>query len=236
MGGVVKSVGSLVLPAAGAAAGFMIGGPTGAAIGAGIGSSISGSQQQAKAAGQAAQTQSAAAQAGISEQQRQFDKLTELMSPYVTAGAGALGQQQAILGLQGAEAQKAAYAGVQQSPEFLAMQQQGENALLQQASATGGLRGGNIQGALAQFRPGLLNQLVQQRYTNLGGLTSLGQASAAGQAGAGMQSAGAIGNLLAQQGAALAGGQIAKGGQLQQTLGSVAGMAGIAGGLGWKPF
>lgn len=236
MGGVVKSVGSLVLPAAGAAAGFMIGGPTGAAIGAGIGSSISGSQQQAKAAGQAAQTQSAAAQAGISEQQRQFDKLTELMSPYVTAGAGALGQQQAILGLQGAEAQKAAYAGIQQSPEFLAMQQQGENALLQQASATGGLRGGNIQGALAQFRPGLLNQLVQQRYANLGGITSLGQASAAGQAGAGMQSAGAIGNLLAQQGAALAGGQIAQGRQLQQTLGSVAGMAGIAGGLGWKPF
>lgn len=236
MGGVVKSVGNLVLPAAGAAAGFMIGGPTGAAIGAGIGSSISGSQQQAKAAGQAAQTQSAAAQAGISEQQRQFDKLTELMSPYVTAGAGALGQQQAILGLQGAEAQKAAYAGIQQSPEFLAMQQQGENALLQQASATGGLRGGNIQGALAQFRPGLLNQLVQQRYANLGGITSLGQASAAGQAGAGMQSAGAIGNLLAQQGAALAGGQIAQGRQLQQTLGSVAGMAGIAGGLGWKPF
>ena len=236
MGGVVKSVGSLVLPAAGAAAGFMIGGPAGAAVGAGIGASIGGAQQQADAAQQAAQTQAGASQAGILEQRRQFDKLTELMSPYVTAGTGALGQQQAILGLQGTEAQKAAYAGIQQSPEFLAMQQQGENALLQQASATGGLRGGNIQGALAQFRPGLLNQLVQQRYTNLGGLTSLGQASAAGQAGAGMQSAGAIGNLLAQQGAALAGGQIAKGGQLQQTLGSVAGMAGIAGGLGWKPF
>jgi len=99
-------------------------------------------------AGQEASAQQAKyAQYGIDEQRRQFDALIKLMSPYVTAGAGALGQQQAILGLQGAEAQKAAYTGIEQSPEFLAMKQQGENALLQQASATGGLRGGNIQGA-----------------------------------------------------------------------------------------
>lgn len=195
-----------------------------------------GQKKAAAGAEAAAGTQAAASEAGIEEERRQFDKLVELMGPYVTAGTGALGQQQSILGLKGAEAQKAAYAEIEQSPEFLAMQKQGENALLQQASATGGLRGGNIQGALAQFRPNLLNQLVQQRYMNLSGITSLGQASAAGQASAGMQSAGAIGNLLAQQGAAIAGGQIAKGQQLNQTIGSIAGIAGIAGGLGWKPF
>jgi hypothetical protein len=197
----------------------------------GVGKAIgyfTGATQQAKAAEQAAGVQAGMSQAAIDEQRRQFDKLTELMSPYVKAGTGALGQQQAILGLQGAEAQKAAYAGIQQSPEFLAMQQQGENALLQQASATGGLRGGNIQGALAQFRPGLLNQLVQQRYANLGGITSLGQASAAGQAGAGMQSAGSIANLLAQQGAAQAGGIMAKGGLQRQMFGDFLGIAQVA--------
>ncbi|MCE2686875.1 MAG: hypothetical protein LW839_08575 [Cryomorphaceae bacterium] len=187
---------------------------------------FTGSTQQAEAGKKAADVQSGMAQAGMTEERRQFDKLIELMSPYVTAGKGAMEQQQAILGLQGAEAQKAAYAGIQQSPEFLAMQQQGENALLQQASATGGLRGGNIQGALAQFRPGLLNQLVQQRYTNLGGITSLGQASAAGQAGAGMQSAGAIANLLAQQGAAQAGGIMAKGGLQKNVFGDLMSIAG----------
>lgn len=189
---------------------------------------FTGSTQQAEAGKRAAEVQAGMSQAGIEEQRRQFDKLTELMSPYVTAGAGALGQQQAILGLQGAQAQQAAYSGIQQSPEFLAMQQQGENALLQQASATGGLRGGNIQGALAQFRPGLLNQLVQQRYANLGGITSLGQASAAGQAGAGMQSAGAIANLLAQQGAAQAGGIMAKGGLQRNVFGDIMSIAGAA--------
>ena len=186
---------------------------------------FTGATQQAEAGKKAAEVQAGAAQEGMSEQRRQFDALIKLMSPYVTAGAGALGQQQAILGLQGAEAQKAAYTGIEQSPEFLAMQQQGENALLQQASATGGLRGGNIQGALAQFRPGLLNQLIQQKYANLGGLTSLGQASAAGQAGAGMQSAGAIADLLAQQGAAQAGGIMAKGGLQRQAFGDLLAIA-----------
>jgi hypothetical protein len=228
MGGIATAIGG--------AAGFLVGGPTGAAIGAGIGGSLDSSKQQQKAAQQAAGTQAEAAQAGISEERRQFDKLIELMSPYVTAGTGALSQQQALLGLGGTQAQQSAVGALERSPFFSALAQQGENALLQQASATGGLRGGNIQGALAQFRPALLNQMVQQQMSNLGGLTSLGQASAAGQAGAGMQSAGAIGNLLTQQGAALAGGQIAKGGQLQQQLGNIAGIAGIAGGLGWKPF
>jgi hypothetical protein len=116
------------------------------------------------------------------------------------------------------------------------MTQQGENALLQQASATGGLRGGNVQGALAQFRPALLNQLVQQQMTNLGNISQLGQAAASGQAAQGLQTASNISNLLTSQGAAIAGGQIAQGQQMQNTLRNVGGIVGIAGGLGWKPF
>lgn len=197
---------------------------------------FTGATQQAKAAEQAAGVQAGMASEGIAEQRRQFDELVKLMSPYITAGKGAIEQQQALLGLGGEQAQQAAIGAIEKSPFFSAMAQQGENALLQQASATGGLRGGNIQGALAQFRPGLLNQMVQQQMANLGGISQLGQASAAGQAAQGMQSAGAIGNLLSQQGAAIAGGQLAKGQQMQNTLKTIGGLAGIAGGLGWKPF
>ena len=173
---------------------------------------FTGATQQAEAAEKAAGVQSQMASEGITEQRRQFDALVDLMKPYVGAGAGAVGQQQALLGLGGAEAQQQAISQIEKSPFFQSMAQQGENAILQQASATGGLRGGNIQGALAQFRPGLLNQMVQQQFANLGGLTQIGQASAAGQAAQGMQSAGAVGNLLAQMGAAQAGGLMAKGG------------------------
>jgi hypothetical protein len=186
---------------------------------------ITGASQSAKAAEQAGQTQAAASQAGIDEQRRQFDSLVQLMSPYVQAGTGAMQQQQALIGLQGPEAQQQAISGFEQSPLFQSMQQQGENAILQNASATGGLRGGNVQAALGQFRPQLLNQLIEQQYGRLGGLAAMGQASAAGQAGAGMQSAGNVGNLLANQAQATAGGQIARGGMQRQVFGDILGLA-----------
>jgi hypothetical protein len=182
---------------------------------------ITGAKQAGKAAERAGATQAAASQAGIDEQRRQFDALVELMAPYVTAGQGALGGQQALIGLQGPEAQQQAISGFEQSPFFQSLTQQGENAILQNASATGGLRGGNTQAALAQFRPQMLNALIEQQYGRLGGLSSLGQASAAGQASQGMSSASNIANLLANQGAAIAGGQLARGNVARQTFGDI---------------
>jgi hypothetical protein len=182
---------------------------------------ITGAKQAGRAAEQAGQTQAAAAQAGIDEQRRQFDSLVQLMSPYVQAGTGAMQQQQALIGLQGPEAQQQAVSGFEQSPLFQSMQQQGENAILQNASATGGLRGGNVQAALSQFRPQLLNQLIEQQYGRLGGLATMGQASAAGQASGGMQSASNVGNLLANQAQATAGGQIARGNVGRQAIGDL---------------
>lgn len=170
------------------------------------GTQVLSSYQQSKAAESAAGAQERAAQMGMDEQRRQFDATQKLLQPYTQAGAPALQQQQAFLGLGGAPAQQQAIQGIEQSPQMQAMMQQGENAMLQNASATGGLRGGNIQGALAQFRPQLLNQLINQQYERLGGLTSLGQASAAGVGAAGMQTGENIANLLGQQGAAQAGG------------------------------
>lgn len=192
---------------------------------------ITGAKQAGEGAERGAATQAAAAGAGITEQKRQFDKFIELMSPYVTAGTGALGQQQALIGLQGPEAQQKLIQGFEQSPLFQSMAQQGEEALLQSASATGGLRGGNIQGALSQFRPQLLNSLIEQQYGRLGGLSSMGQASAAGQAAGGMTSATNIANLLANQGQAIAGGQVARGNVGRQTFGDILSIGKVASGF-----
>lgn len=196
-----------------------------------LSSFLGGNEQQ-----DAADAQSQAAQAGIEEQRRQFDTIRELLKPYVNAGTATLGDlstygkaglpalqgQQALLGLLGNEEQQNAINNIQNSPFFSAMAQQGENAILQNASATGGLRGGNVQAALAQFRPQLLNQLVDQQYSRLGGLAGmgnqtlsglaqLGQNAAAGTGTAGMQSGDTIAKLMQQQGAAQAGGYLAKG-------------------------
>lgn len=248
------------------------------------GSQLIGSSKQAKAAGQAADVQSQAAEAGIEEQRRQFDAMRELLKPYVSvgttaieglapfqeagvgavpilqqyaqAGAPALEQQQALIGLRGPEAQRAAIAGIEGGAGYKAQVQAGEEALLQRASATGGLRGGNIQAALGQFRPQMLQQEIESQYERLGGLAgvggtvaqqlasggmgvgerlaALGQASAAGTGAAAQTTGTNIANLLSQQGAAQAGGTLGKAKAYGQLFNLPAQMLGFQYGAGGK--
>ena len=211
-------------------------GLSGAAL-AGIavgGATLISGMAQADAASSAAATQAGSAQAGIDEQRRQFDAVQKLLAPYTQAGPGALEAQQAFLGLKGPEAERAAIERIQGGETFKALSQQGENALLQRASATGGLRGGNIQGALAQFRPQLLSSLIDQQYGRLGGMTALGQQSAAGVGTAGLQTGVNVANLLGQQGAAQAGAEIAQGKAFGAIPTAISGGLGLFSGLGGK--
>jgi hypothetical protein len=185
-----------------------------------------------EAAKDASQIQANAAQSGIDEQRRQFDMIQGLLAPYAQAGTKAVGAQGDLAGLNGAAQQQAAIAGLQGSPEFTALMSQGENAILQNASATGGLRGGNTQAALAQYRPQLLAQLINQQYARLGGLTSVGQNAAAGVGNAGMQTGANVANLLGQQGAAGAGGALAGGNTDAGYAAALAQMFGMFNGMG----
>jgi hypothetical protein len=154
----------------------------------------------------ASDAQAEAAQAGIDEQRRQFNAVQKLLNPYVQAGTQSLGAQKDIIGLNGPDAQAKAIASLSNSSEMQALVKQGETGILQNAAATGGLRGGNTQGALAQFRPQMLSNLINQQYQRLGGLTSIGQASAAGVGAAGQGMANQVSSLLTQQGNAEAAG------------------------------
>ena len=198
------------------------------------GTTLVGSSMQASAAEDAANIQSGASQAGIEEQRRQFDAMRELLKPYTEAGLPALEAQQAFLGLRGPEAERAAIERIRGGETFQALASQGEEAMLQRASATGGLRGGNIQGALAQFRPQLLSSLIEQQYGRLGGMTSLGQQSAAGVGAAGMETGTNIANLLGQQGAARAGGELGQARAYGQILNMPMQLLGMQYGAGGK--
>lgn len=175
-----------------------------------VGGAINNNQQK-KAAQGAANAQIESNHEAIAEQQRQFDALQALLKPYVSAGLPALTAQQNLLGLNGNEAQQAAIDQIKNGSQFGELVKQGENSILQNASATGGLRGGNTQAALAQFSPQLLQSLIDKQFTNLGGLTSLGQNSAAMQGNAGMQTARTVSDQLNQIGAANAGEALAVG-------------------------
>jgi len=229
-----------LLSALGGIAGSFFGGPIGGAIGGALGGAFEGKESVSQASG----AQQQAAQGGIDEQRRQFDAVQRLLQPYTQAGAGALAQQQALLGMGTPEAQQQAINALQSGPQFQALQQQGENAILQNASATGGLRGGNVQGALAQFRPALLSSLINQQYERLGGLSALGQNAAAGVGNAGMSTGTNIATLLGRQGQAQAGGilgqQSALTGGINQAFGAVQGAGGFGqlfgGGFGGSGF
>lgn len=184
-----------------------------------------------RAANTAADAQVQAAQLGIDEQQRQFDAIQALLNPYVQAGTGALGQQQDLLGSNGWGSQQSAIDSLKASPQFQSLLQQGESSILSNASATGGLRGGNTQSALAQFSPQLLAQTIEAQYGRLGGLSSMGQNAAAGVGNAGMQTGNSIAALLQQQGAAQAGGALGGANAYAQGLNGMSGAFGSAASL-----
>ena len=222
-----------------------------------VGSAVVGAAVSSRSASKAAKAQQEASGASIDEQRAQFAAMQRTLKPYVDAGTPALRQiasyadvaqpalneQQALLGMFGAEAQQQAINKIEQSPLYLEQVRQGENAILQQASATGGLRGGNIQAALAQFRPAVLSQMIENQYTKLGGmadfggsaalnLAKMGQASGAGVGAAGMNMASNIGTALTNTGQAQAQAQLAKG----QAWGNVAGSVGYLGGMGMQGY
>lgn len=217
-----------LLSTLGGIAGTFLGGPIGGTIGSALGGAIEGKE----AVGEASGVQAGASQAGIDEQRAQLAEIQKLLQPYAQAGAGALTSQQALIGMGGPEAQRQAITALEGSPQFQALAQQGENAILQNASATGGLRGGNVQAALAQFRPALLSNLINQQYERLGGLTSVGGTQAARLGQFSQQTGANISNLMTGKGAAEAGGILGEQGALTGGIGKAFGAIQGAGGFG----
>lgn len=201
-----------------------------------VGGTILGGVMAADAQGDAADTAAATSTANnaasIAEQRRQFDEIQKLLKPYVDAGEPALLGQQSLIGLKGAPAQAQAIKAIEDSPEFGALIRQGENAILQNASATGGLRGGNIQAALAKFRPNVLSALIDQQFSRLSGLTQLGQNSAAMVGNAGMNTGTNISSLLRATGEQQANAALAGGRAQANMFGSIGSGIGTFGALG----
>jgi len=212
---------------------------------------IFGAAKQKKAVGQASAAQQAAAQAGIDltqgqldQNQGNLDKTLATLLPFLSQGQQAVTAQGDLLGLQGDEEQAAAIASLKDSPLFKSLFRTGEETILQNASATGGLRGGNLTGSLANFGSDTLAKVIQQQLGNLGGLTATGL-GAAGTGAAATTAAGGISADLAQQisallngqGAAKAGGILGKANANQQIYSGIADAAGdivgaLAGGAG----
>lgn len=196
---------------------------------AAIGGSMMASRSASSAANRAAAAQTASDAAAIAEQRRQYDTTRGDLMPWQQAGTQALGNQGTLLGLNGADQQQAAIDQLRNSPLYASLFGNGRDAILANGAATGGLRGGNMQGALANFGRDTLAQVIQQQVANLGGVAEQGQ-NAASQTGAfGASSANAISSLMQDQGqaqasAALTGGAASMA-ATQNIVGALTGLA-----------
>jgi len=187
---------------------------------------VAGGVIAANASGDAADAAAEGDQQAMALQQQNLERIREMLKPYRQAGKAGLGGQLDLLGLNGNDAQGAAISALEQSPQFTSLVKSGENALLQNASATGGLRGGNTSAALAQFRPQMLSQIIESQYGKLAGLSALGE-NAAAQTGNNMtNSTNQISGLLSNIGQTQGQGIVAQGQGYADMFG------GIASGLG----
>ena len=182
-----------------------------AVVGAGI---------TAYSADKAADQQADQAQAGIDVQQYMFDKGLEETAPFREAGISQLGAYQQLLTEQGrAEALSGYYGG----EEYAGLEQQAEQSILRNQAATGGMRSGGTQAALAGIAPQLGQNYLNQQSQNQLALINVGQ----GLSGQAAQQSIALGGqqsaLLQDVGAYQAGSTLAVGQTTTDLLGELVG-------------
>jgi hypothetical protein len=194
----------------------------------GIASVVSGSNQ-ASAAKSAANAQTQANNAAIAEQQREFGINQQNLQPWLKAGQSALGQYQDLSGANGAAPQQSAITALQSNPLYTSMLNQGNQAILANASATGGLRSGNVNYNLANFDANALASVYQQQLGSLGALSGLGNSTGGTLGSLGAATSGNISNLLSQNGSANAGGILSSAGALGAGING--GLSSLLGGL-----
>lgn len=197
----------------------------GSILGKGIGivGGLLGGGSAKKASKKASAELVAALQGGINTMNANLDYTKGIYQPAIDVLDPSVTAMADLLGLNGGGSQQMSLDGLQSSPLMESLTRNGEEAVLQNAAATGGIRGGNTQRGLADFRSDTFARLIQQQLANLGGLSSIGLGGAGAVTGASGNTAQAIAQMLGQQGQARAGQQITAGGINSQNWNNVAG-------------
>lgn len=133
---------------------------------------------------------------------QQSNQGIQALQGYAQPGMAAQGLQADYAGANGLQAQQAAYNNFQSSPGQQFLLEQAERALLRNASAMGGLGGGNVKQELQRQAMGLAQQDFQNQFNNLGAVGDRGMQAAQLQTGL-RDSAGNYASQAGAQGASL---------------------------------
>jgi hypothetical protein len=159
---------------------------------------------------------------------------SDLIRPYYDEGRGASDYQAALTGALGGQAQADAFQRYQESPEQAYLKEQSERALTRNASATGGLQGGNVLKELQKNATGLAAQDFQNSFNRLE--TTAGRGYDAGKALSGIElglgdklgdlatgNSRAGADMVFGTGQALAGARLGTGKDMANNIGNVTG-------------
>lgn len=211
-----------------------------------VGGLIGGNSAK-KGADKAAQLQYDATMAGIGESKRQFDTTRQDYAPYQALGTSAIMPLRDLVGVNGADAQQTIIDQLKGGPLYSSLIDSGEEALLANASATGGLRGGNTEEALARFRGDTLNSVIANQLAQYSSLVGIGSGATDAVSNFGANAV-AQQNALRNQGAeAKAGAALYRGGinasnwlmagkTIDDGIKAALGGGGGGGGMNWSSF
>lgn len=112
-----------------------------------------------------------------------------MYSPYVSNGAGATSKLSDLYGLNGTDAQTAAFSDIQNTPGYNFVRDQGIKALDASAASRGMLRSGNQEQAVQQYGTNLANTYMQDYIKNLVQQQQFGQNAVANTGNANLDAA-----------------------------------------------
>jgi len=193
-----------------------------------VGSALISGVVAHKAAGDAADAQTEAAQLGIGEQQAAREQAQAAAQPFVDIGLSAGDKLQSLISDPTQQLSEI-------NPVVDFLRNQGFEQIQESAAAQGRLGAGGTLKDLTQFNTDLTStivpQLQNQRFNQLFNVLGLGQNAAAGQGSAALQTGTNISNLLGNVGAAQAGQQIGQANAITGGLQNLAAGAGAFPGL-----
>lgn len=174
---------------------------------------------------------------GLAASQQNYSDISSMFAPARDVLAPTVGAMGDIIGINGNPAQQGALDRLKASPMYQSLFRTGEEAVLQNAAATGGIRGGNTQRGLADFGADTFARLIQQQLENLGGLGGIGMNATGATAQAGTNNAASLINLFTNRGNVRGGQALARGAINQgmwNSAGSFLDKASGSGGIGGK--
>lgn len=157
--------------------------------------------------------------AGVAAIEQGLGGATSALSAFADPGRQAANQQAMLSGAMGNEQQQQAFNDFNASPGQQFLRQQGEQGIINQSAALGGLGGGDVRRELSRFGTGLAQQDFGNHFNRLSQVAGQGLQAAGQQAGFNQQAGMGAANLFSGAGQNIANNRFQTGRDIASNVG-----------------